>query len=98
MIQIRSGCFETNSSSTHCLVLANQKDWDDFMQGKSVLEMDRLIDGETVFLPIDSVDREEVFAMDHGFFDDPLIGDVVEQTVKTPSGEVVRAISFTYWW
>lgn len=39
MIQVRKNIFETNSSSTHCLVIASKSDWDKFKRGEMVLNM-----------------------------------------------------------
>ena len=40
MKQIRYGIFETNSSSTHCLILCTKEEWNDFQEGKLLLEED----------------------------------------------------------
>lgn len=40
MMQIRYGIFETNSSSTHSLYFANDKEWNDFTAGKTLLDED----------------------------------------------------------
>lgn len=37
MIQIRYGCFETNSSSTHTLVMCNEREYRDFLQNKILI-------------------------------------------------------------
>lgn len=37
-MQIRYGIFETNSSSTHSLYFANDKEWNDFTAGKTLLD------------------------------------------------------------
>lgn len=34
MIQIRSNCFETNSSSTHSLIICDNKTWEKFIKRK----------------------------------------------------------------
>lgn len=34
MVQIRLNCFETNSSSTHSLIICDDKTWKKFMTGK----------------------------------------------------------------
>ena len=39
MMQIRYGIFETNSSSTHSLYFANDKQWEDFRHGKTLLDI-----------------------------------------------------------
>lgn len=40
MKQVRSNIFETNSSSTHCLVIASEEDWKKFENGEKVLDME----------------------------------------------------------
>ena len=37
-IQVRQGLFETNSSSTHSLVMFKGSDWELFKEGKMVIE------------------------------------------------------------
>lgn len=37
MIQIRYECFETNSSSTHTLVMCNDREYQDFIQDKTLI-------------------------------------------------------------
>ena len=39
MIQIRHNLFETNSSSTHSLVIATKEDWNKFKNGEMFLNM-----------------------------------------------------------
>ena len=39
MIQIRSSCFETNSSSTHCLVITTEDEWNLFKKNKLKLNL-----------------------------------------------------------
>ena len=39
-IQIRPGCFETNSSSTHALVMLNQEDYDKYVNGEIIISRD----------------------------------------------------------
>ena len=39
MIQIRSSIFETNSSSSHCIVITTDQEWKKFKNGELVLDM-----------------------------------------------------------
>ena len=50
MKQVRSNIFETNSSSTHCLVIASEEDWKKFENGELVLNM---YEGELLPAPED---------------------------------------------
>ena len=40
MIQIRSNCFETNSSSTHSITICSKKQFDDWKAGKCLFNVD----------------------------------------------------------
>ena len=65
-IQVRQGLFETNSSSTHSLVMFKRSDWELFKEGKMVIEnslySDKLIrredvpEGKSIFDPKSSND------------------------------------------
>ena len=39
MIQVRNNIFETNSSSTHCVVITTNEEWKKFKNGELVLDM-----------------------------------------------------------
>lgn len=39
MIQIRINCFETNSSSTHCLVITTKEEWNLFKENKLAIDL-----------------------------------------------------------
>lgn len=39
MIQVRNNIFETNSSSTHCIVITTNEEWENFKNGELVLDM-----------------------------------------------------------
>ena len=66
-IQVRQGLFETNSSSTHSLVMFKGSDWELFKEGKMVIEnslySDKLIrredvpEGKSIFDPKSSDDK-----------------------------------------
>ena len=60
--QVRTGLFETNSSSTHSLTMCMKKDWEDFKNGKKFYDRweDCLVD-ESEFAPeeLDSDDELE---------------------------------------
>jgi hypothetical protein len=44
MKQIRFGVFETNSSSTHSLTICTSEEWEQFLDGKLVLDFDELVE------------------------------------------------------
>ena len=50
MKQIRKSAFETNSSSTHCLVFVSEEEWKKFENGELVLDM---YEGELLPTPED---------------------------------------------
>ena len=66
-IQVRQGLFETNSSSTHSLVMFKGSDWELFKEGKMVIEnsfySNKLIrredvpEGKSIFDPKSSDDK-----------------------------------------
>lgn len=37
-VQVRFGCFETNSSSAHTLTIFDKDEWEEFKQGERVIE------------------------------------------------------------
>lgn len=53
--QIRLGIFETNSSSTHCLVLSSERELKDWKDGKLILEVS---EGNKKLVPVESVKHE----------------------------------------
>ena len=71
-IQVRQGLFETNSSSTHSLVMFKGSDWELFKEGKMVIEnslySDKLIrredipEGKSIFDPKSS---DDIFFYDY---------------------------------
>ena len=71
-IQVRQGLFETNSSSTHSLVMFKGSDWELFKEGKMVIEnsfySNKLIrredvpEGKSIFDPKSSND---IFSYDY---------------------------------
>jgi hypothetical protein len=105
MIQIRKNVFETNSSSTHSLVMAVASDFDRWVEGKvyycewaySDLK-EKFKSGE--FYPVAEVDAyyeakgeerdEDCFKTYDEFCDDEYL-EISEYSYTTPGGEVVRA-------
>lgn len=57
-IQIRKGVFETNSSSTHSIVLCKTSDWDDFVRGRMLMK--NFPDNPEI-VPADGVDPDKIF-------------------------------------
>lgn len=43
MIKIRYGCFETNSSSVHSLIIANEEEYKQLLNGKLFMDYDNFI-------------------------------------------------------
>ena len=43
MIKIRYGCFETNSSSVHSLIIANEEEYKQLLNGELFIEYDNFI-------------------------------------------------------
>ena len=65
-IQIRRGVFETNSSSTHSLVMFKGSDWELFKEGKMLMSgppyFDKLVKVEDV--PKEDVENEDYITYD----------------------------------
>lgn len=84
-IKIRQGVFETNSSSTHSLVICTADEYAAFKNGDLMLDVyaDRLV----------PADKEELFYNKYVFrtFDNWAAADWIEQTFfnefETPSGD-----------
>lgn len=46
MIKVRYGCFETNSSSVHSLIIANEEEYKQLIKGELFIEYDNFISKE----------------------------------------------------
>ena len=106
MIQIRKNVFETNSSSTHSLVMAVASDFDKWVAGK--VYYCNFVYGELrdkyeigKFYPIAEVNayydeigkqRDEYDFMTYDEFCEADL-EVYEYTYITPSGETIKAIA-----
>jgi hypothetical protein len=66
MIQIRSGVFETNSSSTHSLTMCTQEEFDKWKRGEIWFDTDyeRLVDKEIV-IEFDEEESKENYISTH---------------------------------
>lgn len=107
MIQVRKSVFETNSSSTHSLIMCEQSDYDKWANGEVYYcnswwshDGDQFKEGE--FYPKDVVEKyyadkgEERDTYDFCTLDEFCDSDyleVEEYTYKTKSGEVVHAVA-----
>lgn len=103
MKQIRYGTFETNSSSTHALVLFNDEDYQKFKNGEIVL------DDNLKPIPLGNLELEErseddwcpygamVDKNDREFhyFTASSLDEIDKETekIKTPKGDIVHGIS-----
>lgn len=63
MIQIRYGIFETNSSSTHSLYFANDKEWNEFYNGQTLLNVcnGNFISWEDAIKDVIEAEKENVY-------------------------------------
>jgi len=88
-LQIRTGLFETNSSSTHSLVMCMKKDWNAFRRGNRVYDRwdEKLIN----INEMDPEDAEEERYATYGEFKDDKYLEYFEDEFTTPSGETVVA-------
>ena len=106
MIQVRKNVFETNSSSTHSLVMAIKSDFDKWESGEVYYcrstwreTRDQFKVGK--FYPVAEIDayheakgedRDEYEFMTYGEFCDTDL-EFDEYSYTTPSGEVIRAVA-----
>lgn len=103
MKQIRYNVFETNSSSTHSLILMNETDYDKWVKGELILDdMYELCDTKdlelTEYIPGEDDWDEDQYMIDkdenrYFRYNDISRLDVKEDTIKTPNGDNVFGIS-----
>lgn len=103
MRQIRHGAFETNSSSTHTLVIMSKEDYEKFENGELFLEDDNPITKEELI----SKNKKEIEEIYDGDFDefvrderldyDSIVNNDYEtfyQTHTTKNGEEIVAFGY----
>lgn len=86
MIQIRHGVFETNSSSTHSMVVCSDEDLQKWMNGELLYDYEELVPRED--LPQEYLENYKTYEQ----FMNTDYEEVGEQTYTTKSGEVVNII------
>lgn len=91
MRQIRTGVFETNSSSSHSLVIGTTEEYKLFKAGKLVIDVDNQKFIEPI--AVDDEDDECTQTLTHEEIDDDN-DNVLKYTTK--SGDKVVGISFEY--
>ncbi len=97
LIQIRRGTFETNSSSTHSLVMCSGQEWDKFMKGELVFDAD-----SDTFIPEimidDDYDEEDdgkrYYTYKEMFEDGDFDYETITEEYTTKSGDKVVGISY----
>jgi hypothetical protein len=103
MKQIRIGTFETNSSSTHTLVIVSKKEFEKWKSGELLLDDEKLKTKEQVEKDhSESIkkwhdgDIEELISEERmtysDFFDRDM--ETFEQVHKTPSGDEIVAFGY----
>lgn len=108
MIKVRKNCFETNSSSTHSLVMAVKDDFDKWVDGKLVYcAFNVRGNGNIIFesgklYPLEEVEawykaKGEDWKDSYNFEDyEDFCNDELEYeeySYNTPNGEVIKAIA-----
>ena len=95
-ITMRAGVFETNSSSTHSLVICTQKEFSDWKDGSLLYDRDWC-----KFVPVDEANMEDedadwIYLTYNDVFDwDGKIGlETFHGTYTTPGGEDVVAFGW----
>ena len=99
-LQVRTGLFETNSSSTHSLTMCMKEDWEAFKNGDKYYDRweDKLVDPDE-FSPED-LDPDETLEDRYLTFDDfeTEIWDQYEESIceefTTPFGETIVAFGY----
>lgn len=76
-IQIRRGCFETNSSSTHCITISTRQEFDDVMSGKSFIKY-RFDEGADM-LPKDEAIEWNIKKMSEHFEEDYKFNELMKK-------------------
>ncbi len=90
--QIRCGVFETNSSMTHSLTICTEQEYNDWVEGKTLL--DRW--GEKDFIPVDEV-PEDADEWDYVPYEDYNSDGYFEEYKKcftTPNGDKIVAFGY----
>lgn len=90
MIKVRSGVFETNSSSTHTITMCSDDTYNKWMQNKLYFDLDNevLVDEETMFKEIadvygqDAVDELKAFRVES---EENFLGGIAEYSYYTRS-------------
>ena len=88
-LQVRTGLFETNSSSTHSLTMCMKEDWEAFKNGDKIYDKwdEKLIDLDN----IDEDDEEDGRYVTYEDIDDDEYLEYFEDKFTTPSGETIIA-------
>ncbi len=97
-IQIRRGTFETNSSSTHSLVMCSGLEWDKFKRGELLFDTDS--DSLIPAIMIDDEEDEEdwgkrYYTYEEIFEEGELDYEVFHDEYTTESGD--KVIGFGYY-
>lgn len=94
--QVRRGVFETNSSSVHSITMCMESDFNKWERGELVWDKwrDRLVPiTPEIQASLDEDEREYLTYEQFGDWD-YLEYETFEDTMKTPSGEVVVAFGY----
>jgi len=88
MIQIRSGVFETNSSSTHSMTVCMKSDFERFKNGEMLFQYykDKFVETESI--PQDDIDSDRYLTYDQWCSKESGLESFME-TFKTPNGEEI---------
>lgn len=91
MIQIRQGVFETNSSSTHSITMCLKSEWEDFVNGKTMVGVTGKVITKEQYAKLSDDEKEDEGYEDYETWKNDEYLETYNKEYKTPNGEVVVA-------
>lgn len=92
MKTIRFGAFETNSSSTHSLIICTDDEYNKWLSGDAVLDRDY---EKIIPMPSDQELKEDDWRyLKYSDYDDRIDMDSFSETYTTPHGDVVHVFGW----
>ena len=92
MKQIRLGTFETNSSSTHSLIICTDAEYKSWLNGEAVLDRDY---EKIVPMPSDDeLEEDDWRYVKHDEYYDKIDMEGFDETYTTPHGDVIHVFGW----
>lgn len=92
MIQIRCGVFETNSSSTHSLIICTDEEYKKWQNNELIL--DRYYDTLEPMPSDDELEDDSWRYVKYDEYDDKIDMEGFDSTYTTPSGDVIHVFGW----